>query len=241
MLEVLIYPVLLSVLQYLSEKLHRVLNNHPRLETNLFSFASGVLITFLILHLLPELMIGTEYLSYFLYVFVLIGFTGYLLIHEILYKYVPDRKKLYFELREAYAAVALSFHFIIGLILVELVRYSGLKAGLLIFIPIAIHVSFSSLASHHLSYAKNYKRTTADRIMQFLVIIAPIQGALAGLFLSWSNLVIFALYGVVGGVMLFMVIREFIPNPKEAQPIYFALGQLFFISLLIAQHFFVWS
>jgi len=237
MLELFIYPVLLSGLHYLSGWVHAQLEGDKKLEKKLFSFASGVLITFLFLYLLPELVIGTQHLAYFLYIYVLIGFTSFLLIHETLYKHVPNKRKLYFELREAHAIVSSVFHFIIGLVLVTLIRENNLLNGLLVFIPIAIHVAFGSLASHHITAAMNYRQTHTDKIMQFFVTISPILGALCGVLFVWSNIVIYALYGVIGGIMLFMVIREFIPSPKEARLGYFVAGQVFFVFLILLQFF----
>ena len=64
---------------------------------------------------------------------------------------------------------------------------------------------------------------------ELMVIIAPVLGAMTAIFLGISDSLNYAFFGVVGGIMLFMVIREFIPKPKEAEPLYFIAGQLFFV------------
>ena len=222
----LAYPLALSLLMIFGEHIHIKFKKKRILENKLFSFASGVLITFLFINLLPDLFLETN--AWFMYIYVMIGFTTFLLIHELLYKYQPDKKKLKFELKEAHTLVGFIFHFIIGIIMMELLNGKGMIENLIIFIPMGLHVTFSSLASHHIAFTKNYKSSSFDKILEILVVISPLLGAFFALLLDITAAMTYALYGVVGGIMLFIVIREFIPKPKEAQPIFFIAGQFFF-------------
>lgn len=228
----IIFPFLLSILSYFGEYIYRRYKN-KKIESKLFSFASGILITFLFLGLLPDLFYGTKPLAEMLYIFVLLGFTTFLLIHEILYKYEHDKKMLKFELRESHVVVSFSFHFIIGMVIYELIKYEDLLSILIIFIPIAIHIIFSSLASHHIIYTKNYQKSKFDKFLEWGIILAPTLGALFVILFPISQVLTYALYGVIGGIMLFIIIRELIPKPKEAHIGLFILGQLLYLFLIL--------
>ena len=232
MLKYLIFPILLSFFSTIGEKITRRYGRSRHAKQQMLSFAAGITITFLFLNLLPDLFTGTKHLAWFLYLYVLLGFTFYLILQEMLYKYSPNTNKLAFELRESHAVIAFTYHFIIGIIFVEVIKLENLLNDFLFFLPIQIHVIFSSLASHHNIKTSNYQSSGFDKLLQWLVVIAPVLGALSAIYLNISQAISYSLIAVIGGILLFITIRELIPKPKEARPFYFILGMLVYISLL---------
>ncbi len=71
-----------------------------------------------------------------------------------------------------------------------------------------------------------------NRIVQ---IITPIVGTLLGLLLIQNKMVMYLVFSLTMGLILYIVVRDMIPLGKEGKPIFFIIGVIFTIgiSLLI--------
>jgi hypothetical protein len=195
---------------------------HKPYAQKMVSFSAGVSITYILLELLPlftEWALGTHRI---LLVSVLIGFISHHIIEKEIYQH-NHKHELIRKLNYAENSFSFVYHIILGLVLVTLIEVNRVT-GVLFFITISLFVFISTLPLNpHRSIQKSLFLASATLI-----------GTIIATFLwdipLWVET---ALYGLVGGVLLFTVIRHHIPFGRKGRAGYFALGFVLFSIAII--------
>ena len=189
------------------------------------SFSAGVSISYIFLVLLPEIYSSAIAINRLIFFSVLFGFGLFHLIE----KYIRQNftgPKMRKEHRLVHSTTSFVYFFVVGFILVKLVE-RGVVGGVLLFIPIMLHIIIDSLPRRH----------TKKHHMRVLSAGAPFFGALVASFIDIGEVGNISLLGVVGGALLYTVVRESLPREREGRPLYFIIGLLFFTVLIL----FLWN
>ena len=185
------------------------------------SFSAGVSVSYIFLVLLPEIYSGAIAINKLLFLAVLFGFG----IFHIIEKYIrqnftgPEMRK---EHRLIHSTTSFAYFFVVGFILVKLTE-SSIAQGVLLFIPIMLHIIIDSLPRRHTK--KHYIRAFSAS--------SPFLGAVTAAFIDAGEMGNVILLGVVGGALLYIVIRESLPREREGRPLYFITGLLLFTVLIL--------
>ena len=115
----------------------------------------------------------------------------------------------------------------IGIVLFDKVK-SSLLEGMLLFIPIALHAALStaSLSQIHGDIREDLGikillSLSSISGMTFAMLI-PIPGTLDNIFVS-----------IIAGVLLYIIVKEFLPEKDKGQPMFFLFGVRLFIGFYI--------
>ena len=210
----LILGVVLAVVHYFSDRIHP---ENPAFRHKIVSFVAGISITYIFLLLLPEVYRGIESLHQLLFLFILAGFASFHLIEKHIYQH-RKKDKLHEELRVAHSSMFFVYHFVIGILLVELLNIN-LVEGFLFFIPILFHaaVSSASLKGIHISIRERI-------LLKSVLSCSTLFGVLLAYFVLTPSNVLHALLGFIVGSLLYIVIRDSIPKETVGKARFFVLG-----------------
>ncbi len=219
----LLYPVLLSVAQFMSDKVNIERSRHRQ---SLASFGAAIAVSYLFLVLLPEAY-GRGF-SAFSYAPLLFGFAAIHLLEKLIYKKFPGRcslhrVKTYHD--ELHAAILLIYHFGIGAVLMSLLSGS-LPSGLLFLPPLILFSTIGNWSVHH-----HY--VTQNPLLRLFIASSTTLGALSAIFFGFGARVNQLLISFIAGVLLFVVVREALPREKEGKPWLFALGVVAYSALIL--------
>jgi len=218
----IIMGLVLAVVHYFSE---RIEPKNEAIKHKAVSFIAGISITYIFLLLLPEVYEGIESLNQFLFIFILTGFASSHLIEKHIYQH-RSKEILQEQLRIAHSATFFIYHFVIGVLLVELVSIN-VVSGLLFFIPILFHtaVSSASLKGIHVSIR--------ERIMLKIILsCSTLFGVLLAYLAVMPSNVLHAFLGFIVGSLLYIVIRDSITKETQGKAIYFVLGIIIYAFLI---------
>jgi len=211
--------VLLGIIHFYSEKITPPEGSN---RYRVISFAAGISISYLFLNLLPHTYEAADHLKNFVFVFLLLGFVLFHLAEKFIYKHA-DRKKLAKELKEVHSISFFLYYFMIGIVLFDKAQTSLLE-GMLLFVPIALHASLStaSLAQIH----GDIRESSGTKILLSLssilgmtfAMLVPIPSIMDNIFVS-----------MIAGILLYIIVKEFLPEKEKGQPMFFLLGVFLFI------------
>ncbi len=220
--------LVLAVVHYFNERIHP---KDPVIEHKLVSFVAGISITYIFLLLLPEVYKGIESLNQFLFLFILAGFACFHLIEKHIYQQ-ESKETLHEELRVAHSTMFFFYHFVIGILLVELLNIN-VVGGVLFFVPILFHTALSSAS------LKGIHISIRERILLKIVLsCSTLFGVLLAYFAMIPPHILHALLGFIVGGLLYIVIRDSIPKETTGKAIYFVLGVVVY-ALIIGLTWFV--
>jgi hypothetical protein len=94
----LVFGVFLGLVHFFSESLNPP---HGRARYRVVSLAAGISIAYLFLHLLPETYEAATHLRQWVFVFLLLGFSGFHLVEKLIYQHA-DRTRLLRDLKEVH-------------------------------------------------------------------------------------------------------------------------------------------
>ncbi len=186
------------------------------------SFSAGVSISYIFLVLLPEIYSGAIAINRLLFFSVLFGFG----LFHIIEKYIrqnftgPALRK---EHRLVHSSTSFVYFFAVGFLLVKLAGSNGNLASILLFTPIMLHIIIDSLPRRH----------TKNHYLRALSASSPFLGAILASFVDIGQTGNITLLGIVGGALLYTVVRESLPREREGRPLYFIIGLLFFTVLIL--------
>lgn len=231
--------ILLSVISFWSDRFCLRCSPH---EGRIISFAAGISITYLFLQLFPELYSGVTHLNKFLFSFVLLGFVTLYLSEKHIYQHAA-RQLLLEDLVKLHGASLFIYHFIIGILLIQLSAGNGLHA-FLFFIPILLHGSISSITMHRIHQIgrhpeknneekKLLKDLQEGRLTKLFFAAAPLYGALLAKVYMLPASITFALLGIIAGALLFLIIKDSFPKEREGNPKFFILGVILYALLIM--------
>lgn len=218
--------ILLAIVHYFSEKFH-LLSNINRMK--FISFTSGVFISYIILHLIPDIFVEDIILNRISLMFVLIGFSVFHLLEKYVYKHdYGNQEKMRRELKEVHSLAFFIYHFIIGIVLVTVFNESGIQSAILFYIPLIFITSVSSL-----SLKEIHGKIRGKPVVKFLLSVSTLLGIIISSLFPLSQFLYGTLLGFVVGALLYIVITDSIPKEKEGMPVFFVVGVALY-SLLIA-------
>ncbi|MFC2143478.1 hypothetical protein ACFLQN_03700 [Candidatus Aenigmatarchaeota archaeon] len=218
----LLFGVVLALGHHMSDKIKLRNPNH---RNKMLSFTAGVSISYLFLFLFPEMYGRTEIMSKTLFIFVLLGFSMFHLIEKHAYKQ-KSIEKCRKELKEIHSASFFMYHFIIGILLVNLTNL-GLIEGLLLFFPIFFHTVFSVT-----SLTEIHDHIKIRGMLKNVLAVSTLLGVVVAFFLPLTPGIISILLGFVVGALLYVIIRDTLPSNNAGDPRYFISGIASYIVLL---------
>ncbi|UCE42895.1 MAG: hypothetical protein JSV17_08075 [Candidatus Aminicenantes bacterium] len=215
--------IILGIIHFYSEKL-KLPDGANRYRV--ISFAAGISIAYLFLNLLPHTYAAADHLKNFVFVFLLLGFVLFHLAEKFIYKHA-DQKKLARELKEVHSISFFFYYFMIGIVLYDKVLTSQLE-GILFFIPIGLHASLStaSLSQIHGDIREGFGT-------KILLSLSTILGVIFALLVSVPNILDNILVSMIAGILLYIIVKEFLPEKEKGQPMFFLSGILVFIGFYI--------
>jgi len=207
--------LLLGAVDYASEG---ILARYATLYKERFvSFVAGLSVTYIFLHLFPQVYSGAQAYPHLIFVLMLLGFVSYHLIEKWIYQHLP-REQIIEEVEHEHAITIFFYHFFIGIVFVSLVSASVLN-GMLYFIPVSLHVIINVLPHSH-----RFQHWRA----RLFFSSAPFLGAAFASIVSIPSIVNFGLLGLLAGLLLFLEAREVIPRKRKGSPAFFLLGVLIY-------------
>ncbi|MBI2176415.1 hypothetical protein HYU40_03665 [Candidatus Woesearchaeota archaeon] len=219
----LLFPLLLGMAQFLSDRINI---ERSRFRQHLASFGAAIAITYLLLVLLPE-----AYSSGFTvpaYVPLLLGFVAIHLLEKFVYKKFSGRYSLH-KLRtyhdELHAAIIFSYHFMLGAILMDLLA-GDFRAGVLFVPPLLMFTTIGNWSVHHHYVTQNHP-------LRLLLASSTLLGSLSTLVFAYPASLQRLFISLVGGILLFIIVRESLPKEKEGKPALFVLGVAAYTLLIL--------
>jgi len=219
----IIYGIILSLGHYFSEEISGQIKGF---KDNLISFAAGISITYVFLVLLPELYRGVQDLDKLIFIFVLMGFASLHLVDKQIYKYAPKRD-LKRELKEVHSAAFFLYHIIVGMLIVSFIRTSIFN-GTLFLVPVFFQTVMSGI-----SFGELHQQIKESLTVRIILSSSSTIGVVIALVVFIPSSLNSALTGLLAGILMYIVIREFIPRDKAGEPKYFFYGMMFYVLLII--------
>jgi zinc transporter ZupT len=216
--------LVLGIIHITSEKLKPTEDFH---RYRIISFAAGISIAYLFLDLLPHTYDAAERLQNFVFIFLLLGFVIFHLTEKLIYQHA-DKEKLAKELKEVHSISFFLYHFIIGIVLCDKILTSPIE-GILFFIPIALHAALSraSLSQIHGEIRESFGT-------KILLSLSSILGMIFALFAPIPAVVDNILVSMIAGMLLYIIVKEFLPEKEKGRPFSFLFGLLVFIGFYVA-------
>ncbi|NQV09199.1 hypothetical protein HQ529_05085 [Candidatus Woesearchaeota archaeon] len=219
----LAYAFILSLSHYYSE---RIKIKYEDFKYSLLSFSSGLAVSYLMLVLFPELYKGVTNLDRFIFLFVLVGFISLYLIDKYIYEFA-EMDKVKDDLKVSHSIAFFIYHLFIGIVLVDFAS-KGAFSLTLFFIPVLLVTITTGVSFNELHYD-----VKENRYAKLFLSLSTLIGMFFAVTFNIPQILNLMLIGVVGGVMLFLVVREFIPHEKRADPLYFIYGLLLYTIFII--------
>ena len=191
----------------------------------LISFAAGISIGYLFLDLLPHTYEAASHLKNSVFLFLLLGFATVHLVEKYFYQH-GKKAELYHNFKILHSVTFFLYYFLVGCVLVELTQTSILEGVLFVF-PVMFHAALSSasLSEIHGHFSPN----TKERILLSLAAPAGVLLTfLVPLPLTMHNITISA----IAGILLYVFVKEFLPEREQGQPIFFIFGLITFYLVL---------
>lgn len=189
------------------------------------SFAAGVSISFIFLSLMPEIYSGALNINRLLFFSVLFGFAIFHLLEKHIRQHYT-RAKFKKEHQIIHSSTSFIYFFVVGFILVKIAESDQIRS-ILFFIPILFHVVIDSLP----------RRATKKRHYRALFASSAFLGSIVAIFIDFGTTFNLAILGIIGGALLYTVIREVLPKEREGKPLYFIVGLLLYTVLIL----FLWN
>jgi hypothetical protein len=219
----LAFGLLIGIAHYFSRRLKMEGPN----KMKLLSLSSGVFITYLFLHMFPELYEIDVMLNKTSLVFVLIGFSIFHILEKYIYKHSKSTNTLKRELKEVHAVSLFIYYFVIGIAIVNLGEYIGTLEMILFIVPVLVHAALSSI-----SFGETHAVAKGAPIIRLFVSSSTLLGILMAYSLGILRIAHYAIVGSILGMLLYITIVDSIPKEKEGEPAYFLLGVVIYAIII---------
>ncbi len=211
---------ILSISDYVTE---HIFSKKIRANQKLVSFSSGVVISYILLDLFPEIASNALIDGRKLFLFALLGFVSLNLIEQYVYKRIGKLRNLPSYHKKIHVAYFFIYNFLIGAVLVVFAA-KGLKQTLLFFVPFLLYIIAEILPQEF-----EFKGS----ISKVMYSMAPVFGAIFGIYSIGFFASIFGeAISFMTGTLLYIVIRESLPSDKAEKPIYFIIGVLLYAIII---------
>lgn len=230
-----IYNIVLAIIHFFANRIV-VFQNIPR--SIWLSIAGGASISYIFLHLLPELSAYQEYFTKnsdemslwgdkYVYAIALIG----LIIFYGLERLVKMKKKtpnasISHNVFWLHISTYFIYNFLVGYLLISEIAIN-LREASFFFVAMAFHFvvnDFSLLQDHKEMYIKRGR---------WFITAAIICGGIVASFLSLHEHLIIVLFGLISGSVILNVLKEELPEERKSRFWAFCTGALAYSVLLI--------
>jgi len=224
----IILSALIAIAHYFSE---RVCFACTKIKQEIISLVAGIATVYVFVNLYPEFYKAARFVSPFIFTSLFVGFAVFYLVDKEIYQKIKHKQiPKNIELAHGYGLTI--YYFVVGIALVKLLNI-GVREGILFFIPVFIYAGLSTMAAHgiHGMHAPPYKVLTPLHFLQSICVVAG-----TGLALSFDipESILIYLTGLVAGILTYIVIRDMLPKGKKGKPLFFILGALFYLMLIIS-------
>jgi len=218
----ILFGLILVIAHYISQRLNI---QHDAHRMKIISFTAGIFITYLILHMLPQLYVNNLFLNRISLLSVLIGFSFFHTIEKYIYQHESgDRLKM--DLKSVHEFLLFLYYVVVGIVLVSITQLNIVN-GILLFIPILLFTALSTV-----SLKQVHEIMTSKKITKTVLSISALFGALIGIFLDINIVIYDALFGFVVGSMLYVIVVESLPKEREGNPLFFILGLVLYTIII---------
>jgi len=227
MLLAIILSGMIAIAHYFSDRMCILCK---RFWTEVISLTAGIATVYVFMNLYPEFYRAARFVSPFIFTSVFLGFAVFYLVDKEIYQKIKHEEvPKDIELAHGYGLTI--YYFVVGIVLVRLLNLN-IREGILFFIPVFIYAGLSTLAAHgiHGMHSPPYRVLTPLHFLQSLGIIA---GTLVATFMKIPESFLLYLTGLVVGILTYVVIRDMLPKGKKGKPLFFILGALIYLSLII--------
>ncbi len=212
----------LSLVQFLSDRINI---ERSRYREHLISFAAAISITYLLFSFLPKAYRESSGLT--LFVPLIAGFAFIHLLEKFFYgtyaaRFSIKKVKTYHD--ELHFLVLFIYHFVIGAVLIDLLEVD-VTSGLLFLPPLMMFSTIGNWSLHH-AYLHQipYRR--------LFLASSTVLGALFANSSLNSSLTEQIMVNFAAGILMFMVVRESLPNQKEGKPVLFLIGIALYTAII---------
>ena len=195
-------------------------------QYRIISFAAGISIAYLFLDLLPHTYEAATHLKQWIFVFMLLGFAIFHLIEKIIYQHT-NQEKVARELKEAHSISFFVYYFLVGIVLKDKTQISILE-GFLFMVPIALHAALSSA-----SLARIHGEIRESLWIKIILSLSTILGVVFAILLHIPAILNNILVSFIAGVLLYIIVKEFLPEKKKGQPVFFIIGLITFFAIYL--------
>jgi zinc transporter ZupT len=210
--------LLLGALHYFSENIK--LAAEPK-RYRFISFGAGISISYLFLHLLPHTYDVAIHLEEAVFVFLLLGFALFHLSEKYIYQHIEQEKQVR-ELKEIHSIMFFVYHFLIGIVFVDKFE-AGILEGILFMFPVALHTGLSQA-----SLSKIHGEIRENILIKIILSLSTLLGVVLAILVQVPDIVNNILVSFISGVLLYIIVKEFLPGKEKGKPLFFILGLVLF-------------
>jgi len=215
--------LLLSIIHLVAPKLENIIHGKHK---QIMSLSAGMFLAYIFLEALKVVFKAHLELGVIIIILFFSGFALYHIFSKYLYQHTKDRKKLEVELDELLYAGSAADSIFTGFALAVILDIN--EPVYFALIPFVLH-SFSAT----LSFQSHHGHFKTPKILQYLLAFLPLLGAVIGEAVILETGAFHYLFAFVTGAILYISIRHMLPEGKEGDLVYFAIGALTGSILLI--------
>jgi len=142
------------------------------------------------------------------------------------------------DIEKVHIVINYFYHIIVGLIIFNLLKENVISGILFSFFAI-LKATISNTSNRHIKIFDINLHTKIEEhnFIKIISITSVLTGVVIGLifeiFYPLSPFVIFHCFAFISGIILYIVVREVIPQEEKGRPYYFVSGATIFIIILI--------
>ena len=142
------------------------------------------------------------------------------------------------DLEKVHVVINYFYHLIVGLIIFNLLK-EILISGILFSFFAILKATISNTSNRHIKIFNINIHTKIEEhnLIRILSITSVLTGVVIGLIFEIlypiSSFVIFHFFAFISGIILYIIVREVIPQEEKGRPYYFVSGITIFIIILI--------
>ena len=225
----LILAFVLGILHFLSSEYAAQIKRH---HTKIISFSAGILISFIFLEALPEISFGSSIVGFNIYIILLAGFASFHVVEKYFYQHRTEHSDLAYRLKELHVLGFFVNHFILGFALVLFFELPGRLSvlGYAVFIPFALHTVSSALSLRYI-IAGVANTDIWKTVLSGSVFLGAITSFV--LYEVITAATFYIMFAFIVGILLYIIIRDMLPQGRMGNPLFFVIGLLLSMSFLL--------
>ncbi len=138
------------------------------------------------------------------------------------------------------------YHFLVGIILVGLLLFNILD-GILFFIFAWFRTIITNRSEAHIIFTDLdiYQKPEIETkwIKKYLLATSALSGIIVGLiikiFIDLNTELLYLAFSFISGIILYIIVREVIPEKEKGEPLKFLIGMVGFIITIVIINFFI--